>query len=219
MSNVAKVRKMLRKENNTGPMPLNATGTVEGWNSINERIKTDDDFLMKRIDTAGNFELFSKGLLDDEIFCLLSKDKVKNLHVYIRIIEKFDVSKQVTLEEKNKEVNTKTRRDHTIFLNKVFSDAVKRVNNKYRSNISSRLSKTLDAEKFNDLELKDEHIKEAHKLLEEWQTYSRTEEDDINSKFLAMLEADKKKTNQNATSNNYDSQSENSANSQIIQNL
>ncbi len=88
-----------------------------------------------------------------------------------------------------------------------------------RSNISFRLSKTLDAKKFNDLELKDEHIKEAHKLLEEWQTYSRTEKDDINSKFLAMLEADKKKTNQNATSNNYDSQSENSANSQIIQNL
>ena len=179
MSNVAKVRKMLRKENNTGPMPLNATGTVEGWNSINERIKTDDDFLMKRIDTAGNFELFSKGLLDDEIFCLLSKDNVRNSHVYRRIIEKFDVPKQVTLEGKNKEVNTKTRRDHTFFLNKVFSDAVKRVNDKYRSNISSRPSKAVDAEKVNDLELKDEHIKEAHKFLKEWQTYSRTEYDDI----------------------------------------
>ncbi len=81
------------------------------------------------------------------------------------------------------------------------------------------MSKARDAEKVNDLELKDEHVKEAHKLLQEWQTYSRTEEDDINSKFLAMLEADKKETNKNATSNNYDSQSENCANSQIIQNL
>ena len=139
--------------------------------------------------------------------------------IAVRSFTIFLAGKQVTLEGKNKEDNTKTRRDHTFFLNKVFSDAMKRVNDKYRSNISSRLSKAVDAEKVNDLELKDEHIKEAHKLLEEWQTYGRTEKDDINSKFLAMLEADKKKTNQNATSNNYDSQSENSANSQIIQNL
>ncbi len=127
-----------------------------------------------------------------------------NSHIYRRILEQHDRPKQVTLEGKKKEVNTKTRRDHQFFLNKVFSDATKRVNDKYRSGICSKLSKAVDADKMNNFNLKDNLLEEAEKLHQEWQFYSRTEKFYLNSKFRAMQEADKKKNSNNSDSSECD---------------
>ncbi len=83
MTYTVELYKMLKtKENHTGPMPLCIARNKNDWNEINDKVKNMDTFVVDRIVRTGNFELLSNGFINDEMICLLSKEKIANSQIF-----------------------------------------------------------------------------------------------------------------------------------------